>query len=220
VILLAASVDTSGTPQGGLAGWVVDIVEALGGPGVAFLVFLENLFPPIPSEVVLPLAGFAAAQGSFTVVEAVLWSTAGSVAGALVLYGIGAALGTRRLAAIAERMPLMDADDVHRADAWFHKRGPLAVFFGRLVPGVRSLISIPAGVTRMPLLLFTLLTTVGSALWNIALVGAGYLLGSQWTRVETYVGPVGTVVLALAAGLFAWFLVRRSFDRRRRRAEN
>lgn len=214
----ATAVDAGTAPEGGLAGWVVDVVDALGGPGVALLVFLENLFPPIPSEVVLPLAGFAAAQGSFSVVEAVLWSTAGSVSGALVLYGIGAALGTRRLAAIADRVPLMDGDDVHRADAWFTRRGPLAIFFGRLVPGIRSLISIPAGVTRMPILLFTVLTTAGSALWNVLLIGAGYLLGSQWTRVETYVGPVGTVVLALIVALMVWFLVRRAMARRGRAA--
>lgn len=216
--LLLTGIDTATVPESGLVGWVVDVVEALGGPGVGFLVFLENLFPPIPSEVVLPLAGFAAAQGSFSVLEAMLWSTAGSVLGALLLYGIGAALGTRRLAAVAERVPLMAADDVHRADAWFHRRGPPAVFVGRLVPGVRSLISIPAGVTRMPLLVFTGLTTLGSAMWNALLIGAGYLLGSQWIRVESYVGPVGTVVLAVIVALVAWFLARRALGRRGRRA--
>ena len=209
-----APADPGTAPESGLAGWVVDVVDSLGGPGVALLVFLENLFPPIPSEVVLPLAGFAAAQGSFSVLEAVLWSTAGSVVGAFSLYGIGAALGTRRLAAIADRVPLMAGADVYRADAWFTRRGPVAVFVGRLVPGIRSLISIPAGVTRMPILLFLGLTTLGSALWNVLLIGAGYLLGSQWTRVESYVGPVGTVVLVLIVVLAVWFLVRRAMERR------
>lgn len=215
--LSASTVDTAEAPQTGLAGWVVDIVDALGGFGVGVLVFLENLFPPIPSEVVLPLAGFAAAQGAFSLVEAVLWATAGSVLGALVLYGVGAAVGTRRLAVIADRMPLTSGADVYRADAWFDRRGPYAVFFGRLVPGVRSLISIPAGVTGMPLLRFTVLTTLGSALWNILLIGAGYLLGTQWTRVEAYVGPVGTVVAALLVLAFGAFLGRRALERRARR---
>jgi membrane protein DedA with SNARE-associated domain len=215
---LLTAVDTADAPQTGLAGWVVDVVDALGGAGVGALVFLENLFPPIPSEVVLPLAGFAAAQGAFSVVEAVLWATAGSVLGALVLYGIGAAVGTERLAAIADRVPLTSGADVHKADAWFDRRGQYAVFFGRLVPGVRSLISIPAGVTGMPLTKFTVLTTLGSALWNVLLVGAGYLLGSQWTLVEEYVGPVGRVVLILLALAFAAFVVHRAVRRRARRA--
>jgi membrane protein DedA with SNARE-associated domain len=215
--LVTSAVDTADAPQTGLAGWVVEVVDALGGPGVGLLVFLENLFPPIPSEVVLPLAGFAAAQGAFSVVEAVLWATAGSVLGALVLYGIGAVVGTERLAAIADRVPLTSGADVYKADAWFDRRGPYAVFFGRLVPGVRSLISIPAGVTGMPLVRFTVLTTVGSALWNVLLVGAGYLLGSQWTRVEGYLSPVSRVVLVVLVLAFAAFLVHRAVTRRRAR---
>jgi membrane protein DedA with SNARE-associated domain len=206
---------SAAAPENGLAGWVVDVVDALGGPGVGLLVFLENLFPPIPSEVVLPLAGFAAAQGTFTLVEGIVWATAGSVLGALVLYAVGAAVGTRRLAALADRVPLMSGEDVHRADRWFTRRGPIAVLVGRIVPGVRSLISIPAGVARMPLLLFTLLTTVGSAAWNIALIVAGYVLGANWDRVEGYVGPVGTVVLVVLVALAVWWLARRALAARR-----
>ncbi len=205
-------------PTGGLAGWVVDVVDSLGGPGIGLLVALENLFPPIPSEIVLPLAGFAAYRGSLTVVEAILWATAGSVVGALALYAIGAAVGTERLAWLAQRIPLMKADDVHRADAWFDRRGVWAVLFGRLIPGVRSLISIPAGVARMPLVTFTLFTTIGSLVWNCALILAGYALGSQWPRVENYVGPLGTVVVVVLVAVVALFVLRRFLGWRAARA--
>jgi len=210
----------SAVPETGLAGWVVDVVGNLGAPGVGLLVALENLFPPIPSEVVLPLAGFTAFTGRFTVVEAILWATAGSVVGAIILYGIGRALGTDRLARIADRVPLMSASDVHKADAWFDRRGIWAVLLGRLVPGVRSLISIPAGVSEMPLGVFTLFTTIGSLVWNTALILAGYALGSQWQRVENYVGPAGVLVLVLVAVVAVWFLARRILAARAARQQS
>ena len=197
---------------GGLVGWVLDVIEALGAVGVGLLVALESVFPPIPSEVVLPLAGFLAGQGRMSFAAVVAFATAGSLVGALVLYWLGAALGTARLERLADRVPLMDARDVRQADAWMARRGNWAVLFGRMVPGVRSLVSIPAGVQRMPLWRFALLTTVGSAVWNVLFVGLGFLLGEQWTQVGEFSDlinylVVGAIVLVL--GLIAGRRLRR-----------
>ena len=196
--------------------WVIELMKDIGGPGIALGLFLENLFPPIPSEVILPLAGFTAAQGHYTRVEAVLWATLGSVAGALLLYGIGAALGLDRLRVIAHKMPLVDVADVDKADAWFSKHGPKAVFFGRFVPGVRSLISIPAGIDRMKMTSFLFYTTAGSLIWNTIFVWIGYQLGDRYHLVEEYMDPISKVVYVLiiltGLGVIAW-MVRRSMKR-------
>jgi membrane protein DedA with SNARE-associated domain len=170
---------------------------------------LETVFPPVPSEAVLPLAGFTASQGHYGVLAAVVWATAGSLLGALVLYYGAAAWGVERLCRVAERVPLVHARDVHRSIEWFQRHGRTAIFLGRLVPGVRSLISIPAGIDRMPILQFVGYTTAGSLVWNAALIGAGYELGSQWHVVERYVGEVSTVVYALLAIAVSVFLARR-----------
>ncbi|MET4079265.1 DedA family protein [Janibacter sp. UYMM211] len=196
-----------------LIDWVLSVMESVGGPGIALAIFLENVFPPIPSEVVLPLAGFTAANGEYTIVEAIAWATLGSVAGALLLYAIGAVVGMDRLRLVAQKMPLVDVSDVDKADVWFSRHGSKAVFFGRLIPGIRSLISIPAGVDRMPMGRFFLMTLAGSALWNTALVSAGYALGSRYHLVEQYIDPISKVVYVLIIVTFlVWvgFLVRRS----------
>lgn len=198
-----------------LASWVEDVIEALGYLGVALLVVLENVFPPIPSEVVLPFAGFAAARGDASVVGMVVAATIGSVVGAWVLYGIAAAIGPERLHRFVVRSGRwfgVKEDDVSRSERWFDERANVAVLVGRCVPLVRSLISIPAGFRRMKPLPFTLYTTIGSAVWNLALIGAGAALGSQWERV----GPVletmqAVVIAAIVAALLrlGWVLVRR-----------
>jgi membrane protein DedA with SNARE-associated domain len=193
---------------GGLVGWVLDVIDTLGAVGVGLLVALESVFPPIPSEVVLPLAGFLAGAGRMSFVSVCLWATAGSLVGALMLYWLGAALGAARLRRLADRIPLMDGRDVERAEAWMRRHGVWAVLLGRMVPGVRSLVSIPAGVQRMPLWLFSVLTVIGSAIWNVLFVGLGYLLGDRWKQVGEYsdllnYAVVGAIVLAVAvvAGL-------------------
>lgn len=197
--------------------WVIELMKDIGGPGIALAIFLENIFPPIPSEVVLPLAGFTAAQGHYTRVEAILWATLGSVTGALLLYGIGAALGMDRLRVIAHKMPLVDVADVDKADAWFTKHGPKAVFFGRFIPGIRSLISIPAGIDRMRVTSFLAYTTAGSLLWNTLFVWIGFQLGDRYHLVEEYMDPISKVVYVLiilaVLGTVAW-MVRRSMRRR------
>jgi len=209
------SVERMITPPGqdGIVAWVVDIMDALGAPGVGLAIALENVFPPLPSEVFLPLAGFAAARGEMSLVEAVAWTTLGSLVGALVLYGIGAALGRDRLRAVVDRLPLVHLRDVDRAEAWFARHGAKAVFLGRMVPLVRSLISVPAGIERMRPALFAVLTATGSLIWNTAFVLAGYVLGENWHVVEGYAGiaskaVLGVLVLA-ALGFVAHRLVRR-----------
>ncbi len=187
-------------------------MEILGAPGVGVAIFLDGVFPPIPSEVVLPLAGFTASRGELNVWAAFIWATVGSVAGAFLLYWLGAAIGAQRLRQIADRMWLVEPADVDRYGRW-------SVFFGRLMPGVRSLISIPAGIDRMSPLSFGLLTLTGSALWNALLIYAGVVLGSNYHLVEKYVGEYSTVVYVIVGtGLLVGFglLVRRA--RRRSRA--
>ncbi len=204
-----------GQQVGGLVGWVLGVIEALGAVGVGLLVALESIFPPIPSEVVLPLAGFLAGQGKLGFVAVLVWATVGSLVGALVLYWLGAALGMHRLCRLAEKMPLMDGRDVERASAWFERHGVWAVLLGRMVPGVRSLVSIPAGVDRMPLWLFSLLTVIGSATWNALFIGLGWLLGDRWTEVGTYSDIINYVVVGGIVLVCAVVLGRRALRKRR-----
>jgi len=182
-------------------------MEALGLLGVGLLVALENLVPPIPSEVILPLAGFTASRGEFTVIGAIVATTIGSVTGALVLYLLGRWLSADRLARIADRIPLMKGSDVHAAVAWFERFGPVAVLLGRFVPIIRSMISIPAGVTRMNVALFLLLTTIGSGVWNTVFILLGFALGENWHLVEDAVSTYGRIVLALAFVILAAIIV-------------
>ena len=192
--------------------WAISIMETLGVWGAALLVAIESLFPPIPSELILPLAGFTASRGSFDLVSVILATTAGSLVGALLLYWLGRGLGAERLARWADRIPLMSSEDVEKATAWFHRFGPAAVFFGRFIPIVRSLISIPAGVDRMRLWLFVLLTTLGSGLWNTLFVVLGFVLGENWTIVEDIASRYSRGVLIAAiivlAAIIVWRVVR------------
>ena len=192
-----------------IAEWAVSLMETLGGPGVGLAIALENLFPPLPSEIILPLAGFTASRGTFSLLEVLLWTTVGSVLGALVLYGLGALLGRERLRRIVARVPLMKVQDVDRAEAWFARHGSKAVLFGRMLPLVRSLISIPAGIERMPLMRFTLLTAAGSALWNTAFVLAGFGLGEHWHVVERYADVLQLlVIVGIGAAALIFVVVR------------
>ncbi len=184
-------------------------MDTLGAPGAGLAIALENLFPPLPSEVILPLAGFAASTGRMSLVAALLWTTAGSVVGALALYGVGALLGRERTVAIAARLPLVKVSDIERTEAWFLRHGTKAVLFGRMIPVFRSLISVPAGVERMPLPVFLGLTTLGSAIWNTVFVLAGYALGDNWQDVTGYVSAYSKVVLVGAVLAVLLFVGRR-----------
>lgn len=189
-----------------LADWAVSLMDIIGPAGAGIAIALENLFPPLPSEVILPMAGMAASRGSFSLAAALIWTTAGSLVGALLLYGLGAWLGLARLRRIAERLPLLHPEDIDRTVAWFDRHGGKAVFFGRMVPIFRSLISIPAGVVRMPVWRFLLLSGAGSLIWNTIFVLSGYLLGESWHIVEQYAEILQYVVMGAAVLGVAWFL--------------
>ncbi|MFK5634450.1 MULTISPECIES: DedA family protein [unclassified Ornithinimicrobium] len=193
-------------------------MERLGGPGAGLLIAAENLFPPLPSEIILPLAGFTASQGSFTLAGAIGWTTAGSVVGALLLYTLGAVFGRARFHAVWSRLPLVNMEDLHRTEAWFERHGRKAIFFGRMIPIFRSLISIPAGVERMPLPVFTGLTLAGSLIWNTVFVVAGYQLGENWHVVEEYAGVFQKIVLVVVAVAVSWWVVNRVRTLRQGRA--
>ena len=185
---------------GDLATWVQDVINQFGYFGVALLVIIENVFPPIPSEIVLPFAGFVAQQGAgvanaaesdTTVIGMMIAATIGSVVGALILYFVSAAIGPDRLRAFVENFGKwfgVKSSDLVRAEAWFDRRSSLAVLVGRCVPLIRSIVSIPAGFRRMKLSSFIVLTTICSAVWNIALIGAGAVLKDQWDVVGDYIG--------------------------------
>lgn len=192
-----------------LSDWAMSLMEIIGPVGAGVAIALENLFPPLPSEVILPMAGLAASRGSFSLVEALAWTTAGSVIGALLLYGLGVWLGLGRLRAIAAKVPLLHPEDIDRTVAWFGRHGGKAVFFGRMIPIFRSLISIPAGITRMPVWRFTLLTAAGSLLWNSIFVLSGYFLGESWHIVERYADLLQYVVIGVTVLAVGWFLVVR-----------
>ncbi|MFD1544901.1 DedA family protein [Nonomuraea guangzhouensis] len=197
--------------------WLIALMETLGAPGAGLAIALENLFPPLPSEVILPLSGFTASRGEMDLLDVLVWTTAGSVFGALALYWVGALLGRRRTLAIAAKLPLVKVSDIEKTEAWFLKHGKKTVFFGRMIPIFRSLISIPAGVERMPLLTFTLLTTAGSLIWNTIFVLAGYYLGENWSLVEAYVGVGTNVVIGVVVLAVLVFIGVRLAERRKGR---
>lgn len=204
-----------------LATWAAGVVESLGYFGVALLVAIENLFPPIPSEVVLGIAGYSASRGDAWVIGMIIAATIGSVVGAWVLYGFAAAVGPPRLRAIVIRYGRwigFSEADLDRAEAGFDRRSRSAVLLCRCVPLIRSLISIPAGFRRMPLGTFTVLTLIGSLIWNTVLVSAGYLLAEQWDRVLDYTGPFQNLVVALLGLLVVAVVVRKVVLTRRQRA--
>ena len=208
---------------GDLATWVQDVINQFGYFGVALLVIIENVFPPIPSEIVLPFAGFVAQQGAgaaqsdTSVIGMMIAATIGSVVGALILYFVSAAIGPDRLRAFVEKFGKwfgVKAADLVRAEAWFDRRSSLAVLVGRCVPLIRSIVSIPAGFRRMKLSSFVVLTALGSAVWNIALIGAGAVLKDQWDRVGDYVGVFQWVVILAIVVFAVRFLI--SLVKRRR----
>jgi len=191
--------------------WVVRLIEQTGYLGVGFLMFLETIFPPIPSEIILPFAGFSASQGDVNVILAWVAATIGGLVGAWVLYGVGAAIGEQRLEALATArwFPLFSVSDLRRGERFFERYGNRVVLFGRCIPLVRSIVSVPAGVERMPLGRFTALTTLGSGVWNAAFIGAGYQLGDRWERVEGWVQPLAYAVVALLAVALLWVAWRK-----------
>lgn len=194
-----------------MGSWIADTLAAMGYLGVALLTFVENIFPPIPSELVLPLAGYLVSQGAMTLPGAIAAGTAGSVLGALLFYGAGRRLGEERLKVFLDRHGrwlTLSRKDIEHPSEWFRRRGKVTVLVCRMIPGLRSLISIPAGIHAMPLPSFLLFTTIGTVMWTVLLVWAGYVLGANFERVKEFVDPVTWLLLALAVALYLWRVVR------------
>jgi len=186
---------------------ITDLIRSAGYLGLFAVVLAENLVPPIPSEIVLPFAGWKVAQDELLLAPALIAATAGSVTGALILYWI-ARRGGRSAILATHRVSRVTAADLDRVDARFRRHGVWLVLGGRCVPGVRSVISVPAGMAHMHLGLFVALTTLGSAVWNSVLIGAGIVLGNQFEDVDTIVGPLSTAVVAVLAFVVLVVLVR------------
>lgn len=198
--------------------WITNLMNSMGYFGIVFLMFLENVFPPIPSELIMPLAGFTPAQGKLSFIAVVLAGMTGSVLGALPLYYAGKLVGEQRLKTFADRYGkwlTVSGKDIEKSKSWFDKHGGKAVFFCRLVPGIRSLISLPAGMAAMPLPLFLLYSALGTGLWAGALAFAGKMLGNNYSKVERYLGPITYLVLgALLCGVIFWVVRRFRFFQR------
>jgi membrane protein DedA with SNARE-associated domain len=201
--------------QGGITGFLLDMVERLGAVGVGFAILLETVVPPIPSEAVLGLAGVLINDGRLEIVPVVLFATLGSVLGAVFFYYVGRALGPRRSHAFLDRLPLVETADVDKTFAWFERHGRSAVFFGRMVPIVRSFISVPAGVVRMPIAQFLLYSAAGSLIWNSLLVGLGVAAGDFVQANLKYLDYA--VVAAFALGI-GYLVLKRYRDVRRHRS--
>lgn len=195
--------------------WITDIMSDYGYFGIFLLIMLENIFPPIPSEVILTVGGFMTTTTTMTIPGVILASTAGSVFGAIILYGIGLLLDVERLEKIVDkwgRVLRVKKADIHRADAWFDRFGVWTVFFGRLIPLVRSLISIPAGMSNMKFWLFLTFTTLGTVLWNTVLVFVGEAVGDNREAILEQLDVYSNIVYALIVlvGLAAiWYYVKK-----------
>ncbi|ANY09886.1 hypothetical protein AFB00_07840 [Pseudonocardia sp. HH130630-07] len=195
-----------------------DIVDRLGAAGIGLLIFLENVIPPIPSEVILPLGGFRASTGGMDLVGVWAAATMGAVAGALVLYALGAWLGFDRVHRLAGNrwFILSSQKDLEKGLDLFERYGNWFVLGGRCIPIVRSLISIPAGIAGMPLLRFTALSTLGSGVWNAIFVYLGFALGERWELIEGYMSPISKVVAVIGVLVIVWLVWRKLRQRRAR----
>lgn len=184
-------------------------MDSLGAPGAGLTNAVDTVFPFVPSEIILPVAGFTAGQGRMSPVAVIFWTTVGSIVGSLVVYFVGAALGRDRTRRIAAKVPFVKAHEIDKVEAWFARHGTKTVFFARMVPVFRSLISIPAGVERMPLATFIGYTAAGSLIWNTVFVMAGFWLGDNWRLVEEYGGIVSKGVAGVAVLLIGYFFISR-----------
>lgn len=194
--------------------WITNTINSLGYLGIVLLMFLENLFPPIPSEIIMPLAGFTTTQGQLNFFFVVVAGTIGSVLGGWLWYYVGKQVGENRLKKLADKYGkwlTISGQDIEKSKKWFDKNGGVAVFFGRIVPGVRTYISVPAGIDNMNLVPFLLYSTIGIALWVGLLTYAGYVLGQNYQVIEKFLGPIsGIVILALIVGFGIWVSKRKN----------
>lgn len=194
--------------------WVTNIISSFGYLGIGFLMFLENVFPPIPSELIMPLAGFTVTQGKLNMQFVILAGTLGSVFGGLPWYYVGKLVGEERLRSWIDKHGkwlALSGKDIDKSKRWLDKYGKATVFFGRLIPGVRTFISVPAGLEKMPLIPFLLYSFLGSLIWTGILTYAGFLLGDNFQQVEKYIKPISVIVFAsIAIYLIITFIRRKS----------
>jgi membrane protein DedA with SNARE-associated domain len=196
-----------------MAEWVIGLMSSLGYWGIGLLMFLENLFPPIPSELIMPLAGFTVAQGKMNFGIAIFAGTVGTMAGTYAWYYLGQLVNYHRLQVWTERYGKwigVTAKDIDRVNNWFNKHGSKAVFFGRMVPGIRTLISLPAGINNMPFVNFTIYSTIGTLIWTAALTIAGFLLGENYASIEQYIAPISKLVLFGLVGLVGYWVFQKT----------
>jgi membrane protein DedA with SNARE-associated domain len=192
--------------------WITNLMQSLGYLGIALLMFLENLFPPIPSELIMPLAGFTAAKGEMALAPAIAAGVIGTMLGALPWYYIGKVLGEESIKQWLDRHGKwlgISAKEIDQSKRWFYRHGNKAVFFGRLVPGIRTLISLPAGFSNMPMAQFLIYSTLGTTAWVSLLTFAGYLLGDHYDLVDEYLAPVSKLVLLALLIAFGVWVIRR-----------
>ena len=198
--------------------WIVNFISDVGLEGVVALMFLENIFPPIPSEIIMPFAGFAAAEGDLNIVGVIAAGTLGSVLGAIPWYIVGRFLSADRFRNFLEKYGkwlAFEPKDLDNTNAWFQKHGGKATFFGRLLPTIRTLISVPAGMSRMPLGWFFFYTTLGSAIWTAFLAGAGYALKEAYEDIGTWIDPLSYVIVVAIIGIYIYRVV--TITRKQRR---
>jgi len=199
-----------------LAEWIPNTMNQLGYWGIGLLMFLENLFPPIPSELIMPLAGFTVAKGQMDFILVIIAGVVGTILGAFPWYYIGKFISEERLEHLADKYGKwisVTSKDIKKANNWFNEHGGKAVFFCRLVPGVRTLISLPAGINNMPLVPFTLYSTLGTTIWVTFLTFLGYKLGDNYELVDEYLGPISKIVLAIIVIFFILWVVRKQMRR-------
>ncbi|MCG7378959.1 DedA family protein [Paenibacillus sp. ACRSA] len=190
--------------------WITDFMEQYGYIGIALIIALENVFPPIPSEIILPFGGFMTTYTSLTLPGVIIAATIGSVLGAIILYAIGLLIDVNRLEKIVDRwghILRIKKEDIYRVDAWFDKYGMWTVLFCRMIPLVRSLISIPAGMSNMKFGLFVLFTTIGTFVWNIILVSVGAALGASWESILSFMDVYSLVIYIILAILIVGFII-------------
>ncbi|WP_240687798.1 DedA family protein [Alkanindiges illinoisensis] len=203
-----------------IAQWINEVMQQLGYFGIALLMFLDNVFPPIPSELIMPAAGFTAAQGELSIIGVIIAGSCGSILAAIMLYWIGRLLHEDRLTTWLEhhgKWLFLKPEDLKKANAWFNQHGRKIVFFGRMIPAVRSIISIPAGMSRMPFSLFLLYTSLGTIIWTTLLGLAGYYLGNNIEKFSHWLSGIGNVVvvvLVIAGG----FAIRRYYKHKNHKA--
>ena len=192
--------------------FIINTISSLGYIGIAFLMALENIIPPIPSELIMPLAGFTVTQGKMNFILVIIAGTIGSLVGTMPWYFLGKSWGLERTVKIADRYGkwlTLSGEDVVRANKWFNRRGNTAIAFGRLVPGIRTYISLPAGISKMPILPFLVYSTLGSIFWVTLLTGAGYIFGANYELVGKYMKPLSVFVLIAVISTVIFWIIKR-----------